>query len=88
MDSILLEVLVICLMIVLNGFFACSEFAIVSVRKSRIARLVLDGDERARIVETLLRVTSPSTRRLRNANAGSRNAQASASGTWPSATAT
>ncbi len=53
MDSILLEVLVICLMIVLNGFFACSEFAIVSVRKSRIARLVSDGDERARIVETL-----------------------------------
>ncbi len=53
MDSIVTEVLVICLMIVLNGFFACSEFAIVSVRKSRIARLVTEGDERACIVETL-----------------------------------
>jgi magnesium and cobalt exporter, CNNM family len=48
-----LEVLVICLMVVLNGFFACSEFAIVSVRKSRIAQLVAEGDERARIIEAL-----------------------------------
>ena len=53
MDSVLLEVLIICLMIVLNGFFSCSEFAIVSVRKSRIARLVAEGDERARIIEDL-----------------------------------
>ena len=53
MDTILLEVLVIGLMIILNGFFACSEFAIVSVRKSRIARLVADGDERAKIIEDL-----------------------------------
>jgi putative hemolysin len=52
-DNMLLEVLVICLMVVLNGFFACSEFAIVSVRKSRIAQLVAEGDERARIIETL-----------------------------------
>lgn len=53
MDNVLLEVLVICLMVVVNGFFACSEFAIVSVRKSRVARLVAEGDERARIIETL-----------------------------------
>lgn len=53
MDTVVLEVLVICLMIVLNGFFACSEFAIVSVRKSRIAQLVAEGDERARIIEEL-----------------------------------
>jgi putative hemolysin len=52
-DNMLLEVLVICLMVVLNGFFACSEFAIVSVRKSRIAQLVAEGDERARIIEAL-----------------------------------
>jgi putative hemolysin len=49
----MLEVLVISLMIVLNAFFACSEFAIVSVRKSRIAQLVAEGDERARIIEEL-----------------------------------
>jgi len=52
-NNIVLEMLVICLMVVLNGFFACSEFAIVSVRKSRVARLVAEGDERARIIETL-----------------------------------
>lgn len=53
MDSVLLELLVIFLMVVLNGFFACSEFAIVSVRKSCVARLVAEGDERARIIEAL-----------------------------------
>lgn len=53
MDNMLLEMLVILLMVLLNGFFACSEFAIVSVRKSRIAQLVAEGDERARIIETL-----------------------------------
>lgn len=51
MDTILLEVLVICAMVLLNGFFACSEFAIVSVRKGLIARLVAEGDDRARIIE-------------------------------------
>lgn len=53
MDNMLIEVLVIGLMIVLNAFFACSEFAIVSVRKSRISRLVEEGEERARIIEEL-----------------------------------
>lgn len=53
MDTILLESLVIGLMIILNGFFSCSEFAIISVRKSRIVRLVAEGDERARIIEDL-----------------------------------
>lgn len=53
MDTILLEVIVICIMIVLNGFFACSEFAIISVRKSLIARLVSEGSEQAQIIEDL-----------------------------------
>ena len=53
MNGIFSEMLIICLMVVLNGFFACSEFAIVSVRKSRIARLVANGDERAKIIEAL-----------------------------------
>jgi putative hemolysin len=48
-----LEILVILLMILLNGFFSCSEFAIVSVRKSRIAQLLAEGDDRARIVDEL-----------------------------------
>ncbi|BCS53153.1 hemolysin family protein [Geobacter sp. SVR] len=53
MDTMLLEMLVICLMVVLNGFFSCSEFAIISVRKSRIAQLQTEGDERARIIDGL-----------------------------------
>ncbi|MFA7061295.1 MAG: CNNM domain-containing protein, partial [Pedobacter sp.] len=53
MNTIVLELLVIGLMIILNGFFSCSEFAIISVRKSRIAHLVAEGDERARIIEDL-----------------------------------
>ncbi|HEX9079810.1 MAG TPA: hemolysin family protein [Desulfuromonadaceae bacterium] len=53
MDTIVLELLVICLMILLNGFFACAEFAIISIRKSRVAQLVAEGDERARIIEEL-----------------------------------
>lgn len=55
MDTMLLELLVIALMVVLNGFFSCSEFAIVSVRKGLIARLVAEGDERARIIDDLQR---------------------------------
>ena len=52
-DTMLLEVLVVIMMVVLNGFFSCSEFAIVSVRKSRIAQLQAEGDERARVIEEL-----------------------------------
>jgi putative hemolysin len=52
-ESILTEVLVIVIMILINGFFACSEFAIVSVRKSRIASLVAEGDKRALIIADL-----------------------------------
>ncbi|HPX61826.1 MAG TPA: CNNM domain-containing protein, partial [Deltaproteobacteria bacterium] len=53
MDTMLLEMLVIFLMILLNGFFACSEFAIVSIRKSRIAQLLSNGDSRAAVIEEL-----------------------------------
>ena len=51
MDNTVIELLVIGLMIVLNGFFSCSEFAVISVRKSRIARLVAEGDKRAQIID-------------------------------------
>lgn len=55
MHTVVTELMVIALMVVLNGFFACSEFAVISVRKSRIAQLVDEGDERARIIEELQR---------------------------------
>jgi magnesium and cobalt exporter, CNNM family len=51
LDTVTLELLVIFILIVVNGFFACSEFAIISIRKSRIAQLVAAGDERAKILE-------------------------------------
>lgn len=51
MDTVVLEIIVIVILILLNGFFACSEFAIISIRKSRVTQLVAEGDERARIVE-------------------------------------
>lgn len=51
LDTAVLEIVVIFILIALNGFFACSEFAIISIRKSRVAQLVAEGDERAKIVE-------------------------------------
>jgi putative hemolysin len=51
LDTVFLELLVIALLILLNGFFACSEFAIISIRKSKVAQLVAEGDERAKLVE-------------------------------------
>lgn len=53
LDTVFLELLLVCALIVVNGFFACSEFAIISVRKSRIAQLVSQGDYRAVIVDGL-----------------------------------
>ncbi len=51
MDSIITELFVVILLIAINGFFSMSEFAIISIRKSRISQLVAEGDERAVIVE-------------------------------------
>ena len=51
MDSVLLDIFLIAVLILLNGFFACSEFAIISIRKSKVAQLVAEGDKRAKLVE-------------------------------------
>ena len=53
MDTIFIELIVVFILIFLNGFFSCAEFAIISVRKSRIAQLVNQGDERAVMVDAL-----------------------------------
>ena len=53
MESIWLELLFVFVLILANGFFAGSELAIISARKSRIAQLVANGDENAMIVESL-----------------------------------
>jgi putative hemolysin len=52
-ESIAFEVTVIFLLILANGFFAGSELAIISARRSTIARLTAEGDLRARVVDRL-----------------------------------
>lgn len=53
LESIWLELLFVFALILANGFFSGSELAIISARKSRIAQLVANGDEKAKIVESL-----------------------------------
>jgi CBS domain containing-hemolysin-like protein len=48
-----LRLLVIFLLIAINAFFVTAEFAVVSVRRSRINQLVVNGDIRARSVQRL-----------------------------------
>lgn len=53
MDTVFLELVIIAVLILLNGFFSCSEFAIISIRKSRVTQLIAEGNERAKLVEEL-----------------------------------
>lgn len=53
MEAMWVELVIVLLLILANGFFAGAELAIVSVRRGRIAQLVADGNKRARIVEQL-----------------------------------
>lgn len=53
MDTVFLELFIIVVLVVLNGFFSCSEFAIVSIRRSRVAQLVAEGDARAKALQEL-----------------------------------
>lgn len=41
-------------LVLLNGFFVAAEFALVSVRRSRVAQLANEGDKRARRVQQAL----------------------------------
>ena len=42
-------------LIAINAFFVTAEFSIVSVRRSRISQLVIDGDLQAQTVQSLQR---------------------------------
>ena len=53
MESIFGELLFIFFLILANGFFSGSELAILSARKSTIARLIAAGSSRAQMVEKL-----------------------------------
>ena len=49
------SLLAILALIAINAFFVTAEFSIVSVRRSRIQQLVLEGDTQARTVQSLQR---------------------------------
>jgi putative hemolysin len=49
-----LEILIIFILTLLNGFFALSEIALVSVKKNRIAQLAAQGNSSAKTILTLL----------------------------------
>jgi len=49
-----LEILFIAVLILLNGFFAAAEIALISVRKSRLKELAQDGNRRAGIILNIL----------------------------------
>jgi putative hemolysin len=55
LNSVIIELLVILLLVVINGFFACAELAVISIRKSRLAQIAAGGDDRARTIEELQR---------------------------------
>ncbi len=50
---LLFDILLIVCLIILNGFFAASEFALISLRKSRVRHLVKSGHAAARRVQRL-----------------------------------
>ncbi|MBU2054089.1 MAG: hemolysin family protein [Proteobacteria bacterium] len=53
MEVIFNELVVIFILILVNGFFAASELAVISARKSRIASLAAAGNAEARLVEQI-----------------------------------
>ncbi|PYV17197.1 MAG: HlyC/CorC family transporter [Acidobacteria bacterium] len=54
MVSILVRTVAILALVSLNAFFAAAEYALLSVRRTRIEQLVAEGNRRARVVQTLL----------------------------------
>lgn len=53
MDLYWLELTVIFVLILANGFFAASEYALISARKSKIAHLIHKGNRKAKLVRHL-----------------------------------
>ncbi|MGC9335111.1 MAG: hemolysin family protein, partial [Anaerolineae bacterium] len=55
MSSILIEILIITLLVLINGFFAMAEIAVVSARKTRLQQQAQDGDRKAEAALALAR---------------------------------
>lgn len=54
MISSILSLVAVVVLVLLNGFFVAAEFALVSVRRSRIDQLVIEGRASARLVQRAL----------------------------------
>ncbi|KKR05452.1 MAG: hypothetical protein UT33_C0011G0163 [Candidatus Peregrinibacteria bacterium GW2011_GWC2_39_14] len=54
MDQIFFEIILVGALILLNGFFAGAEMALISIRKTRIQQLVKDGNKKAALIEKIL----------------------------------
>ncbi|PYV20549.1 MAG: hypothetical protein DMG24_22445, partial [Acidobacteria bacterium] len=52
--TIILRILLIVALVALNAFFVTAEYALLSVRRTRIEQLAREGDVRARLVQALL----------------------------------
>ncbi len=52
--TFLLRALLILGLVTLNAFFAAAEYALLSVRRTRLEQLAREGDSRARLAQTLL----------------------------------
>ena len=50
MEYILLNIFVVALLLLTNGFFVASEFALVNVRQTKMAQLAKDGNKKAELV--------------------------------------
>lgn len=58
MDQVLinvLKILTVLLLVALNGFFVCAEFAIVKVRSTQIQSLIARGNRRARVADNMVK---------------------------------
>jgi len=53
MEKVSLEIIIILLLILVNGFFALSEIALVAARKSKIRQLAKKGNKKAQIAQKL-----------------------------------
>lgn len=52
--TVALKLGIVVLLVLANAFFVASEFALISVRRSRIAALIADGNKRARTVMRII----------------------------------
>lgn len=55
MNQIFGEIVLVLVLILLNGFFAGTEMALISIRKTRIQQLAKEGDRRAILAEKILK---------------------------------